>query len=356
MMLNKKKLIIALSIIPQFIIVKLLANYPEFIEAYYSNGVYQFTSKILRYVFGWIPFSIGDILYTFAGVYIIRWFILHRKRLRFDTKNWLVDVFSTVSIVYLAFHVFWGMNYYRIPLHTSLNIDYKYSTEELINVTEAFVEKSNAIHFAITGNDSVKVKVPYSKKELFNKTMDGYKVIAKEHPIFAYKAKSIKKSIYSLPLTYMGFSGYLNPFTNEAQIDGLIPLYQYPATACHEQAHQLGYAAENETNFIGYLASINNPDIYYKYSGYVSALRQCLNEVYRRDKESFELLKTKINKGILLNFQESYTFWNKYKNPLEPVFKVIYSNFLKANNQDKGIESYSYAVALLVNYYKEKPI
>ena len=281
---------------------------------------------------------------------------LHRKRLRFDTKNWFVDVFSTVSIVYLAFHVFWGMNYYRIPLHKSLDIDYKYSTEELINVTEAFVEKSNAIHFAITGNDSVKVKVPYSKKELFNKTMDGYKVIAKEHPIFAYKAKSIKKSIYSLPLTYMGFSGYLNPFTNEAQIDGLIPLYQYPATACHEQAHQLGYAAENETNFIGYLASINNPDIYYKYSGYVSALRQCLNEVYRRDKESFELLKTKINKGILLNFQESYTFWNKYKNPLEPVFKVIYSNFLKANNQDKGIESYSYAVALLVNYYKEKPI
>ena len=74
MMLNKKKLIIALSIIPQFIIVKLLANYPEFIEAYYSNGVYQFTSKILRYVFGWIPFSIGDILYTIAGVYIIRWF------------------------------------------------------------------------------------------------------------------------------------------------------------------------------------------------------------------------------------------------------------------------------------------
>lgn len=356
MMLNKKKLIIALSILPQYIIVKLLASYPKFIETYYSNGVYQFTSKILRYVFGWIPFSIGDILYTIAGVYLIRWFILHRKRLRFDTKNWLVDVFSTISIVYLAFHIFWGMNYYRIPLHKSLDIDYKYSTEELINVTEAFIEKSNAIHLTITGNDSVKVKVPYSKKDLFNKTMDGYKVIAKEHPIFAYKAKSIKKSIYSLPLTYMGFSGYLNPFTNEAQIDGLIPLYQYPATACHEQAHQLGYAAENETNFIGYLASINNPDIYYKYSGYVSALRQCLNEVYRRDKESFELLKTKINKGILLNFQESYTFWNNYKNPLEPVFKVIYSNFLKANNQDKGIESYSYAVALLVNYYKEKPI
>ena len=51
----------------------------------------------------------------------------------------------------------------------------------------------------------------------------------------------------------MGFSGYLNPFTNEAQVDILIPKYQLPTTASHEVAHQLGYAAENEANFIGIL-------------------------------------------------------------------------------------------------------
>jgi len=38
---------------------------------------------------------------------------------------------------------------------------------------------------------------------------------------------------------------------------------------------------------------------------------------------------------------------------LEPIFKVFYSHFLKANNQTKGIESYNYVVALLVDYLKD---
>ena len=99
-----------------------------------------------------------------------------------------------------------------------------------------------------------------------------------------------------------------------------------------------------------------NDDIYYNYSGYANALRHCLNEVYRRDETTYKKLLTKINKGIRKNYQESYVFWNAYENPLEPIFKFTYGNFLKANNQDKGIESYSYAVALIVNYFKVNPL
>jgi len=355
-MLKNKKLIIALSIIPQYFIVKILARFPEFIETNYSNGIYQFTSKLLRYAFGWIPFSVGDILYTIAGIYIIRWFILNRRRIIKDPKGWLIDVFSVVSIGYFAFYIFWGLNYYRLPLHKSLNIENNYSTEELINVTEQLIKKSNTILMDINAIDTLKVEMPYSKSELLDKTGNGYEILADKYPSLAHSPKSTKLSIYSLPLTYMGFSGYLNPFTNEAQIDGLIPLYVYPTTACHEKAHQLGYAAENETNFIGFLATIHNVDIYFKYSGYIFALKHCMNEIYKRDQEVHKLLACEISHGILLNYRESYDFSMSYQNPLEPFFEVFWGNFLKANNQDKGIESYSYVVGLLVNYFKDNPI
>jgi len=352
MMLNKKKIIIALSLIPQYFIIKLLAHYPEFVETYYSNGLYPIVSRILRFILGWLPFSFGDILYTIAGVYVIRWIIINRKRIIKDSKAWLIDVFSAVSILYFAFHFFWGLNYYRLPVHKTLNINNTYSTEELIDVTKQLIQRSNEIHFSLSNNDTIKIDMPYTKSELLNKTANGYTQLATVYPHLKHTAQSTKLSLYSIPLTYMGFSGYLNPFTNEAQIDGLIPLYQYPTTACHEEAHQLGYAAENETNFIGCLAAIHNEDDYFKYSGYIFALRHCINEVYNRDKDMHKTLVATINKGILLNYKESYTFWNSYKNPLEPLFKILYGNYLKANNQDKGIESYSYAVALMVNYFK----
>ena len=153
----------------------------------------------------------------------------------------------------------------------------------------------------------------------------------------------------------MGFSGYLNPLTNEAQVDGLIPVFKFPTTASHEVAHQLGYAAENEANFIGCLAATNNEDIYFKYSGYTFGLRHCLHEIYRRDPDHTKLLQT-INPGILKNYQEVREFWDSHKNPIEPLFQNTYSYFLKANNQQRGMKSYSYVVALLVNYFQDKTL
>lgn len=353
-MLKHKKGILALSIVPQFLLVRLLANYPEFVETYYSNGIYPFTSKAMRYAFGWVPFSVGDILLGLLIIYIIRWLIVNRKRIIKDTKEWFIDVFCALSITYFAFYFLWGMNYYRLPIHKTLNLGVEYSTEELLEVTKKLIAKSNSIHFGITKSDTTKVTIPYSRPEILKQTSNGYIELAKTYPQLAYSPRSTKICIYSLPQAYMGFSGYLNPFTNEAQVNGLAPLYKLPDTAAHEEAHQIGYAAENETNFIGNLATIYNKDAYFKYSGYVSMLRDCLNEVYRRDKEQYAILIPSINVGIKKNYNESRKFWKSYENPLEPLFKSTYSTFLKANNQNKGIKSYSYVVALLVNYFKDK--
>lgn len=349
-----KKQLIALSIIPQIFLVKLLSHFPNFVESVYSNGLFQWSSKLLHYVFGWVPFSLGDIIYTFLGIYAMRWLYVNRAKITMNPMGWLTDILTVISIVYAAFHLLWAFNYYRLPLHENLNLKTDYSTEELIQVTNRLIEETNALQLELTGNDSSMVIFPMSKQTLLTMVPEGFDNLSKTYPHLKYHPKSLKTSLYSVPLTYMGFSGYLNPFTNEAQVDYLLPKFRFPSTASHEVAHQLGYAAENEANFIAYLATTNHTDLYFKYSGTSFALGHCLNDLYKRNPSVHETITEDINSGVLKNFREVRDFWEAYKNPSEVVFKSSYNQFLKANNQVGGIESYSYVVALIVNYNLSK--
>ncbi|MEM6687559.1 MAG: DUF3810 family protein, partial [Bacteroidota bacterium] len=81
-MTKRTKILIALSFPVQFLLIKVLSYYPEFVETYYSNGLYPYMSKLFRIVFGWIPFSIGDIFYTIAIILIIRYLYKNVRKFR----------------------------------------------------------------------------------------------------------------------------------------------------------------------------------------------------------------------------------------------------------------------------------
>ncbi|UWX56004.1 DUF3810 domain-containing protein [Maribacter litopenaei] len=171
-----------------------------------------------------------------------------------------------------------------------------------------------------------------------------------------YEYPSIKTSLFSTGLTYMGYAGYLNPFTNEAQVNGILPNFRFPIVAGHEIGHQLGYSAENETNFIGYLVTSSNQDPYFQYAAYAYVLGYCLSDVRRGNIDTFDQLFQNLHPGVQENFREMAIFRQQYENPMEPVFKSIFNSFLKANNQTQGIQSYNGVVSLLIAYHKKYPL
>ncbi|WP_010182733.1 DUF3810 domain-containing protein [Aquimarina agarilytica] len=347
-----KKWIIPILLPIQIIGVKWISQHPEWIENNYSLGFYPKISKLLRSIFGYFDSSIGDIIYILLIISILAFLWKKVFKRRVSWQKVLVKTISLASIVYFLFHFLWGLNYYRLPLHKVLDIAHKYSTNDLEKVTYQLIEKSNMAHKKLEQNDSLAVIIPYATEEIFEHTTEAYLGLQQIFPKLEYTPKSIKKSFLSVPLAYMGFSGYLNPFTNEAQVNRLIVPYKMPTTSCHEEAHQLGFAKENEANFIGAMACMHSPDPYFQYSGYTFALRYCLHELYRSDEQKFNCALEKIRPGIRKNYQQTRDFWKQYKNPTEPLFKAFYNQFLKVNNQSGGIKSYNYVVALLVNYMK----
>jgi hypothetical protein len=216
------------------------------------------------------------------------------------------------------------------------------------------IAKTNEIQFQITKDKNLKVTNPYTQEVIYKMTENGYSNLAKQYPFFEYEIPSRKKSLFSLPLTYMGFGGYLNPFTNEAQVNAKIPMYGFPNVICHEMAHQIGFGSESECNFIGFLACIKNDDLYFQYSAYTAALRYCLRNINALDETKTEAFLKKLNPGILENFKESEAFWKQYDTIIDKGFHAFYDQFLKLNQQKDGMESYSKYVNLLVGYYKDK--
>lgn len=350
---SKIKTGLAFSIIPQIILVKWLGNYPELIEAYYSEGIYPIISKFLRFLFGWIPFSIGDIFYSILIIAIIRYIYLNTTSFRKEPKKVLQHIGLTLSLAYFLFHLFWGMNYYRLPITQKFNIEkITYSTEELAEFTLKLVNKTNRLQYLIVKDTSRSVQLNLRRDEIFKLTVSGYEKFSKEHPSFTYRPTSLKASLYSLPLTYMGYGGYLNPFTGEAQVNGKMPVVRFPTVSAHEIGHQIGYSSESATNFIGFLVTTKSIDPNFRYTGYAHALAYTLADLRRLDEEKFNAVWKSLNGGVKKNYEEINKFWEKYENPTEPIFKSIFNAFLKANNQEDGIKSYNAVVGLLVNYDK----
>ncbi len=347
----KKKYILPLLLVVQILLLNILSLFPEFIERWYSNGLYPKLSFAERTLLGWIPFSVGDVVYTVLILLALRWLWKIRKSWRAAWKDNILKILSFISVLYFLFNLLWGINYRREKLADKLHIGTDYTNAELLVFTKKIIAQTNNIQETITGSDSAKVVFRYSQQQVFRMNLGGYRQLAQAYPDFAYERPSVKKSLISLPLTYMGFSGYLNPFTGEAQVNDRVPMYTFPMTAAHEMAHQMGFAGEGEANFVGYMACIHNPDPFFQYAGYVTALRYCLGNWEIRDEKTLKALLKTVNPGILKNFDDSEKFWNGYETFIDKGFKVFYDNFLKLNQQE-GLESYSRFVDLLVNYYK----
>ena len=261
-----------------------------------------------------------------------------------------LDTGSLVVITLWVFHLSWGLNYHRLALDIQLQIPIGYTKKDLVGQLDKIIQESNQSHNLLVSSDTLAVTFPFSEEQVSEK-ISLYNPMNKEtiiHP------SALKKSLLSLPLSYMGFSGYLNPFTLESQANAKMPIQSLITTSLHETAHQMGYASEKEANFIAYLSAIKSKDPYIQYAGNIFAFRYLFNDLFKLDPKKARNKLMLLNPGILKNFKEVTDFWKKYDNPFEIIFNKTYHNYLRANGQKSGVMGYNEMVGLLINYHKNE--
>ena len=348
--MKKLKFLLAVGLIPMLIIINYLKPSNIIFEKYYSSLIYPLISEKLRFITGWVIFPVGDILYLCIAVSLI-YFFLYDKNKMIDK---IINLSSSIFILIFLFYILWGFNYNRITIKDHLNIKNEFDKKELVDFTENLIDKINVKHELLFIYDSVKPKNIYSFEKNIQTSKENttkLKGVFKESFLkSSYKNISVKKSLFSLPLTYMGFSGYINPFTNEANINRKIPSTSLTFVINHEIAHQLGIASEKDANFISYVMLINSDNQYHKFCGYSYALRLCLNELSKIDYILYQELLQKVNKGIIKDYIEINNFWKKYDGMIEELSKKSYDLYLKQNNIQTGIKNYNESISLILNF------
>ena len=338
------KKIIALLLIPQVLILSYFKNNPRIVEEYYSEFIYQYIFKFYSMLFSGFSIAIGDLLVLLALISSIIYFIFF---FRFKINDF-INVFAVISISIFLFYSLWGLNYFKTPLLSKLDIgEIKY--ESLQTTLDRLIDDANEAHLLLGDEDSTLENLDFDKQKIISELkLDNIKKFDK-----ISTTKFAKKSIIPKIFLYQGVSGYINPFTLEAIVVEEIPSIDFSITVLHEQAHQLGYAAEEDANFLAFISSINNQDPLIKYSGYVFGLSYLLNEIQINHNDDLSSFTDKINSGIIEDINSRRKFWQKYSNNIiNSLQNVLYDFYLKSNNQKAGIASYSRIVNHIINYYE----
>ena len=325
-----------LSLPMQWLLVKYAKMHPGQIDRIYGLEWYPSLAEG-KSIFSKIPFSFGDLLYAASILFLCYSLIKQLPKGWKGIKTLVSNGLAIGAILHLFFLISWGFNYYKTPLAQKLEVPLQYTKEELSNTLEYWIAQSNALHQQLETADSLPVAIPLDQKRII-----GLLQSDETQPNY------VKNSLWSLPLTYMGYAGYLNPFTGEAQVNCLLPTLSMITTIAHEMAHQKGFAPEQEANYWAFKNTTTHPNLYIRYAGATFALRYCYGALYRMDKEMAQKLQKNIRPGILRDFEIIADFWKKHQTPLMPYFENFYDQYLKSRGQEAGIVSYSLVVAFII--------
>jgi len=342
----KKTAWILILLIPiQWLFLNRIKNHSDWVENYYSQKLYPLIFDSQRFFFKIFPISLGDLIYASIILSLIWSVILFiQKKIKFTTV--LLYSLASLSIISGLFYINWGLNYHRIPLHQKLDYNLTYTEAELEKTLSRLITSSNLLHERLSNSDTIPINISYSKDEILKMVSSEF-----DFNLYDFKVKPFaKNSMWSTLLSYMGYAGYLNPFTLESQVNSKIPKLTYITTTAHEMAHQLGIASESEANFVAYYTISKHSDPFIRYAGAIFAVRYCYSELYKANPKAAKEQLSKLHPGIIKNFKQLSAFWNKYQNPFEPYFKKGYDSYLKANGQAKGIQSYNAMVAMVIAY------
>lgn len=315
------------------------ARNTEGFARWYSIHIYSVIVAVVGRVCGLVPVSVAELgLYVLMAVSL--WYGFRNWR------QWPCIASRALFLVGAAAFLYTfncGINYYRPPFSSELNLDVRASSvEELKALCEYLTEKVNE-----TVDDSC------YQMRWAAWGQEAMTALGREYPGLSGYYPKAKPVAISWILSIQQLSGIYSPFTVEGNYNRAMTDYNIPHTICHELSHLRGFMREDEANFIGYLACIKSDKKIFQYSGYLTGWIYAGNALAGQDVDSYRELYGKLHPQAVEDLRENSRFWNQYEGKVAEVSSQVNDTYLKINDQKEGVKTYGRMVDLMLAYHRE---
>ena len=334
----------------QFGIWKIIAN-SEMISNWWFNSITKTYNEFVSALTYNISFPVGEILYLgllFYIIHIIIQFIQIRK-----FKAIIFQLFTLLNFFLFIYQFIWGMVYYKPTFNTNYS-ELLVEEDEVKQLYCKYINNTEQFREILSNQEDVPLKFSHSTIDYLEDFKESQELLQKEKWIQNYiilKRPRVKNSLISNLQNHIGILGYYNPFTIESNVNVHNTDLKTPFTIAHELAHQMGFASENEANFIAYFTGIHSNLTEVKYAASYKTSFSLLFSLWDQDPLFVMSELESLPEGIKTDRTYEINYYSKYEGTSNEAFTMLNDQFLKANNQE-GTIAYSKYIELIIYYEK----
>jgi len=336
-------------------------HYPEFVEQWYSRGLFQGIRWGFDRTLGLFPFPA---FYLFWLGVLVFWIWQYRTRLKMNgfwqrMGYWLVKVLGFGGLLVGFFFWLWAFNYARIPLQTQMNLDVQpLDTIALWNELRSETEILDSLRNTLVGNDTNAINDerfwPEHAEDTIREAVEKW--MASEN--FPVGGRVRGRFIYPEGTLFkFGASGIYWPFIGEGNLEaGMHPLRKLSSMA-HEMSHGYGFSDEGVCNFIAYAACTQQSNTYIAYCAHLDYWNTVASACLESDPNRYNSqYRPTIPRGIVADQQAIRKQHRKFKELLPELRYQVYDSYLKSQGISAGMLNYEEVLMLVHAWRKSKAL
>lgn len=335
----------------------------EAAEHVFARGIFVGLSWVMSHITGLLPFSLMELgilallpLTLFFIIFFAVRLIIKKEDRPFRIAKAFLNVGCIFSVVFFLLVFGCSINYYRYPVAAYLGLTVEPATkEELYELVAGLAEETSRVREELScfeNGDGV-YSLSFSKKQLGREAVKAFSELAEKYDIFGGYCPEPKHIYFSRTMSKTELTGIFCPFTMEANVNIDIPDYSIGSTMCHELAHLKGFIREDEANYVAYLACQASTNLELRYSGLMEALILSGNALYAKDADLYYKARALYSDGVSRDLAANSLYWQEFKDkPVSNTAQKINDAYLKANNQEDGVQSYGRMVDLLLAQFR----